>query len=90
MDLSRFIAQARRNVKRCGLEGEPMKPLQVELPDKPAAELAALVQAGWFTSESEVVRPALTEYVQHHRYALLEQFQREDIAWALQQQSPDA
>jgi Arc/MetJ-type ribon-helix-helix transcriptional regulator len=50
-----------------------------------AAELEALVQKGWFRNEDEVVRMALVEFVRRHRFELLEQFQREDIAWALQQ-----
>ncbi len=62
-----------------------MKSLQVELPDALAAELEALVQKGWFRTEDEVVRIALVEFVRRHRFELLEQFQREDIAWALQQ-----
>ena len=62
-----------------------MKSLQVKLPDALAAELEALVQKGWFRNEDEVVRMALVEFVRRHRFELLEQFQREDIAWALQQ-----
>jgi Arc/MetJ-type ribon-helix-helix transcriptional regulator len=62
-----------------------MKPVQLELPDTLAAEVVALVQAGWFRSEDELVRLALVEFVQRHRFELLERFQREDIAWALQQ-----
>jgi len=64
-----------------------MKPVQLELPDTLAAEVAALVQAGWFRSEDELVRLALVEFVQRHRFELLERFQREDIAWALQQKN---
>lgn len=62
-----------------------MKSLQVELPDKLAGEVEALVQAGWFHSEDELIRLALAEFVRRHRFELLERFQREDIAWALQQ-----
>lgn len=62
-----------------------MKVLQIELPDKIAAELEALVVGGWFTDEAEIIHLALLEFVRRHRFALLEQFQREDIAWALQQ-----
>ncbi len=62
-----------------------MKSLQIELPDKLATELDALVQAGWFHSEDELVRLALVEFVRRHRLELLERFQREDIAWALRQ-----
>lgn len=62
-----------------------MKSIQIELPDKLAAELDALIRAGWFHSEGEIVRLALVEFVRRHRLELLEKFQREDIAWALQQ-----
>ena len=62
-----------------------MKSLQIELPDKLATDLDALVQAGWFHSEDELVRLALVEFVRRHRLELLERFQREDIAWALRQ-----
>lgn len=61
-----------------------MKVIQVELPDELAEELREVVQAGWFHSEDEVVRVALLEFVRHNRFELLDQFQREDIAWALQ------
>ena len=62
-----------------------MKSFQVELPDKLAHELGVMVLTGWFRSEDEVIRFALLEFIRHHRFALLEQFQREDIAWAFQQ-----
>jgi Arc/MetJ-type ribon-helix-helix transcriptional regulator len=66
------------------------KVVQVELPEKLVAEIEALVAGGWFADEEEVVRLALTEFISRHRFALLEQFQREDIAWALQQKREDA
>jgi len=62
-----------------------MKMIQVEIPEKTAAELQALIQQGWFTDESEVVRAALREYLRTHHLELVEQFQREDIRWALDQ-----
>jgi Arc/MetJ-type ribon-helix-helix transcriptional regulator len=62
-----------------------MKPIQIELPEKLAEELTAMVNAGWFSNESEVVHFALLEFVQRKRLKLLERFQQEDIAWALQQ-----
>jgi len=67
-----------------------MKSLQIELPDKLAGELDTLVQAGWFRSEDELIRLALTEFVRRHRFELLERFQREDIAWALRQKGTTA
>jgi Arc/MetJ-type ribon-helix-helix transcriptional regulator len=60
-----------------------MKSIQIELPEKLAHELDMLVQQGWFRSEEEAIRFALLEFLRRHRLELLEQFQRDDIAWAL-------
>lgn len=62
-----------------------MKSVHVELPEKLAQELDHLVQGGWFRSEEEVIRFALLAFLHRHRLEVLEQFQREDIAWALRQ-----
>jgi Arc/MetJ-type ribon-helix-helix transcriptional regulator len=62
-----------------------MKSIRIELPEKLAHELDMLVQQGWFRSEEEVIRVALLEFLRRHRLELLEQFQRDDIAWALRQ-----
>ena len=62
-----------------------MKSITVELPDRLAEELGAMVGGGWFTSEAEAVRAALMEFVRRHRPELVERFQLEDIAWALDQ-----
>jgi Arc/MetJ-type ribon-helix-helix transcriptional regulator len=62
-----------------------MKSVQIELPDKLAESLHTLVQEGWFRSEEEVLRFALLEFLRRHRLAVHEQFQRDDIAWALRQ-----
>ena len=62
-----------------------MKSIQIELPEKLAQELDTLVQRGWFQSEEEAIRFALLEFMEWHRFELLEQLQREDIAWALGQ-----
>jgi Arc/MetJ-type ribon-helix-helix transcriptional regulator len=62
-----------------------MKTIQVELPDRAAAQITELVQAGWFASEGEAVRAAVLEFVRRNRTELLERFLREDITWALQQ-----
>ncbi len=66
-----------------------MKTISVELPDRAAAEVDELVRAGWFASESEVVRAAVLDFVRRNRLELIERFQREDIAWALRQQASD-
>lgn len=62
-----------------------MKSINVELPDKLAQELDAMVKSGWFSDEGEAMRLALREFVRRNRLELLERFQREDIAWALKQ-----
>ncbi|MCP4661701.1 MAG: CopG family transcriptional regulator [bacterium] len=60
-----------------------MRTLQIELPDRLAEQLEDLVRAGWFVTEAELARQALTDFVHHHRFQLQEQFHREDIQWAL-------
>jgi Arc/MetJ-type ribon-helix-helix transcriptional regulator len=62
-----------------------MKSIRIELPEKLAHDLDMLVRRGWFRSEEEAIRFALLEFLRRHRLELLEQFQREDIAWALRQ-----
>ena len=62
-----------------------MKVIQVELPDKITAEMESLVNDGWFTDETEIIRLAVMEFMRRDRLTLQEQFQREDIAWALKQ-----
>ena len=62
-----------------------MKTIQVEIPEKLAQALESIVKAGWCKSEAEVIRLALLEFVRGHRLEIMEGFQREDIAWALQQ-----
>ncbi len=65
-----------------------MKTIQVEVPDKLAAEIEAFVKGGWFGSEAEVMRAALLEFVRRNRVDVLEGFFREDIRWALSQKGP--
>ena len=60
-----------------------MKTLQVEVPERLAEEVAEAVHSGWFASEGEVVRFALTDFLRRERLRLLEEQQREDIRWAL-------
>jgi len=62
-----------------------MPALSIEVPDKINIELDHLVKDGWFVSKSEVVRLALLEFIRRYQFALIEEFQREDIKWALQQ-----
>jgi predicted transcriptional regulator/AraC-like DNA-binding protein len=60
-----------------------MKKVRIELPDRLAAEVAELVAEGWFTSEAEVARRALADYLRRRPFEVQERFLREDIAWAL-------
>jgi Arc/MetJ-type ribon-helix-helix transcriptional regulator len=60
-----------------------VKTIQIELPDKVAAELEAYVKAGWFGSEAELIRVAVLEFVRRNRTDLLERFMRDDIEWAI-------
>ncbi len=62
-----------------------MKTIAVELPERVTDAIDVLVQNGWFADETEIIRMALWEFVQRNRFALMEQFQRADIAWALRQ-----
>jgi Arc/MetJ-type ribon-helix-helix transcriptional regulator len=67
-----------------------MKSIKVELPDKLARELNAMVKAGCFNDEAEAMRSALREFVRRNRLELLERFQREDITRALRQKGKAA
>jgi Arc/MetJ-type ribon-helix-helix transcriptional regulator len=65
-----------------------MKSLVVEVPDQIASEVQRLVAGGWFQNESDVARQALIEFVRARHVELQEQFQREDIAWAVAESKP--
>lgn len=67
-----------------------MKTIQIEIPEKLAAEIEAYVRTGWFGSEAEVIRAALLEFVRRNRVGLLERFMRDDIEWALKQKGSAA
>lgn len=67
-----------------------MKVIQLEVPDQLANEVDAMVAAGWFVSEAELARRALTEFVRRHRLELVEQFQMDDIRWATTQRPSEA
>jgi Arc/MetJ-type ribon-helix-helix transcriptional regulator len=62
-----------------------MKIISVELPERLTEEINALVETGWFVDETELVRAALREFIRRNRFGLSDKFQRDDIAWALQQ-----
>jgi len=68
-----------------------MTTLEIELPDALAAKLQELVEAGWFTSEDEIGRLALADFVARNRLERQDQSQREDTARPLaqKQKTPD-
>ena len=63
-----------------------MKTLQVEWPEQMVREVEHAVEAGLFENTTEVVRAALREFILQRRFALLEQQQLQDVAWALRDQ----
>ncbi len=64
-----------------------MKAITVELPERVTDEIGVLVKNGWFADETEIIRTALWDFIRSNRFALTEQYQRADIAWALQQRN---
>lgn len=60
-----------------------MKRVAIDVPEQLATKMEELVRAGWFVSEAELTRQALVNFVQGARFQLQEQFQNEDIEWAL-------
>jgi Arc/MetJ-type ribon-helix-helix transcriptional regulator len=62
-----------------------VKTINVDLPEKIAAELTRLVETGWFHDEGEAVRAALVEFLGHRAAELQERFQHDDIEWALRE-----
>ena len=66
-----------------------MKTLNIELPNKVSETLTLLVNSGWFKDEKEIIKLALWEFIQHHNFELMEQFQLEDIQWAIKQKEQE-
>ncbi len=49
-----------------------MKSITVDLPEQVTEEINVLVENGWFTDETEVIRLALWEFIHRNRFALTE------------------
>lgn len=62
-----------------------MKTVCVELNDKLAENLSAVIRQGLFRNEEEAIRYALIAFIENQKPALIERFQQEDIAWAREQ-----
>ena len=80
-----MATEARKRSRLQTWEDDAVKTIAVELPERVTDEIDVLVQNGWFADETEIIRMALWEFVHRNRFALMEQFQRADIAWALGQ-----
>jgi Arc/MetJ-type ribon-helix-helix transcriptional regulator len=60
-----------------------MKTINVDIPEKLGIEIEQYIRSGWFSSEAELMREALREFIYHHRPLLIEKFMEEDIEWAV-------
>jgi len=60
-----------------------MRNVTIDLPERVNREVEAMVNAGWFDDEGEVLRFALAQFLRRYRSELVERFEREDIAWAI-------
>lgn len=60
-----------------------MRNVTIELPERVSREVEAMVNAGWFDNEGEVLRFALVQFLRSYRAELVDRFEREDIAWAI-------
>lgn len=61
-----------------------MHTLQVDLSDPLFNSVKQYVASGYFKSESDFLQAAIVEFVRKNQIELMEQFQREDIEWGLQ------
>lgn len=62
-----------------------MVTINVEIPDRLNAELEELIRDGFFRDQSEILRFAALDYVKRRKLEVIEQQQRDDVAWALAQ-----
>ena len=59
-----------------------MNTVAVQVPEQLLKEADEMIHVGLFNSPGEVVIAALSEFVRHYRPQLMEEYAREDIAWA--------
>jgi len=64
-----------------------MKTINVDIPEKLGIEIGQYIKSGWFSSEAELIREALREFIHRHRPILMEKFMEEDIEWAVKTKS---
>jgi Arc/MetJ-type ribon-helix-helix transcriptional regulator len=57
--------------------------IHMTLPPRVQEQIRALIAAGWFRDENDVVSEALRRFLDTHRPDVLEQYIREDVEWGL-------
>ena len=61
-----------------------MHTLQVNLSDPLFNSIKEYISSGYFKSEADFMQAAVIEFIRKNKIELMEQFQREDIKWGLQ------
>ncbi len=59
-----------------------MSTITIDLPDQLYREANELVESGCFQSPRDMLVTALAEFIRHYRPQLMDEFARQDIAWA--------
>jgi Arc/MetJ-type ribon-helix-helix transcriptional regulator len=60
---------------------EDMPQITITLPEKVAEQAQQAIDSGWFNSLDDLVRAALSEYLEEHRLTVIEEQQLADIDW---------
>lgn len=58
-----------------------MREFRISLPDKVAERAQWAIDSGWFGNVDDLVRAALSEYLDEHHLNAIEQQQLEDVEW---------
>lgn len=64
-----------------------MKSIKVELPPRLREQVEALVRAGWFTKEQDLICEAVRRFVESHPPDAMTQAVWEDVDWGLRGQA---
>lgn len=60
-----------------------MKTVQTELPEKLYGQIKALIDAGWFADEKDVIMEALRRFLDTHKPEIMAKLVGEDVDWGL-------
>ena len=61
-----------------------MHTLQVNLSDPIFNSIKEYISSGYFQSEDDFMQAVIIEFIRKNKIELMEQFQREDIKWGLE------